>query len=562
MTIVADLFATLGLRVNESQFAAGSRRLQDMATATGNQVGGIGRIAGGLVGRFAPLIGGLFAANELKKGVQETINWDKSMTDLSISSDGVVTNLAEVTDEILKVSDETGVAKEGLLGGAQAFITLTGDAKTARESLLTFGKVAKASGADMSDVTGTAAAMSQALGIGADDMEKAFSILIAGGKAGSVELKDLSKVLAQIAPLTSEFEGGKGLSGLASTGAALQLIARGTGGNANMAVTRLQALTTALTSKATQFEKDANVKIFEKDLATGLKQRRNLMDLVNEISKSDLAKDPSKLIKSLGSIEAYNAYVQLVQTNGEWKDMADSTMKANDVAEDYAKRQASRSERISSGLNRLKNFSFGVFNDITDHAFTMFDALQNGSFFKDWPTSWMGMLGTIDVSFTKAINSWTNKFDNFSEGVLGFLGGLGEDAADSVSGAIDYIDYELDQNRSDLREEGKIRGLSGPALDQFVGQGVQNHVYGNPEQARADVEWRRNYNQGKSPGGAMGDAFRVMRMYGQVNAPVSVVVNGANATADEIAEKVRIMTEEQWDMRMREADEAIEATGG
>lgn len=551
MTIVADLFATLGLQVNESQFAAGSRRMKEMAATTDTAMTGLGRVAGGLVSRFAPLAAGLFGVNEIRKGIQDSLKWDESLTDLSISSGGVVTDLGNVTKEILQISNTTGVAKEQLLSGAQAFVTLTGDAKTARDSLLTFGRVSKAARADMSDVTGTAAAMSQSFEIAAPEMEKAFSILIAGGKAGSVELRDMAKVLAQIAPLTSEFKGGKGLEGLSSTGAALQLIARGTGGNANMAVTRLQALTTALTSKATQFEKDAKVKIFEKDLETGVKQRRNLMDIVNELSKSDLAKDPSKLIKSLGSIEAYNAYTQLVLTNGEWKDMAESTMKANDVAEDYAKRQASNSARLSNVFNQMKNFGFSAMNSLTTKVFATWDALMNGSFFKDWPTTWAGLWKAIGGGIDGAIDSWTDKFDGFSETILGSLGGVGEGIADAIGGAIDDADYNWSLNRRLLREEGQVRGLSGRALDQFVGQGVQNQVHGNPEAAKADVAWRQKYN----------DRNSVERgMYALKNTPnLTVTVNATSqASPEEIAQMVKDASYEAWNDQMRETDEGLE----
>src|SRR5690606_10300258 len=105
---------------------------------------------------------------------------------------GALGNMDRFRERLLAVSSETGVAKEALVEGASSFLALTGDADTTRKSLELFAKVAKASGASMGDISASAAAMNQNLGITGDQFERAFSILIAGGKAGAIELKDVA----------------------------------------------------------------------------------------------------------------------------------------------------------------------------------------------------------------------------------------------------------------------------------------------------------------------------------------------------------------------------------
>jgi TP901 family phage tail tape measure protein len=347
---IAELFAKLGLKPDKRSFDVGSKMLE------------------GIKGQLA----GIAALSSAITFTKTSLDFSKSLTDLDIASQGAMGSVEEVRKQILAVSDETGIAKEELLSGASAFVALTGDGKAAAASLDTFARVTKATGAEMADVTRAASAMKQNLGIDSKDFERAFSILIQGGKQGAVELKDMAGQLAILAPLANQFAGGGGIEGLAKLGAGFQLAMQGFG-TASQAATGMEALMGSIVSNAKRFEK-SGVKVFTKDAQTGRKVLREFDAIINEIGKSKLVNDPTALTAAFGSKEAYAAFLQLTKVDGAWEDLIQKTLKADDVAQDYAKRQASDSAKILKAWNRFSNTMERVFGVVvkglawmTDH---------------------------------------------------------------------------------------------------------------------------------------------------------------------------------------------------
>ncbi len=350
---VADLFALLGLKPDTASWRLGDKLID--------------RTKSGLVSlkdAASEALGNAFSniASAIKSGVDESLKFQTSVARLNIASKGA---LGDIEGQMLDVSDATGVAREEIQSGAAQYVSLTGDVDGASKSIETFSKVSQASGAEMNDVAGAAAAMGGNMEIASEDFEEGFSILIAGGKAGAVELKDMSKELAKAAPLAAQFAGGKGLGGLRKLGAAFQLVRRGTG-TAAETTTRLVALQGALIGNSAKLEKVKGVKVFNVDAKTGVKTLREFDAIVADIAKSDLVKDPAKLQKALGSKEALLAFLQLQKVDEEWVKLADSTIGAKDVAEDYATFMASTPAVIGKAWNKVRNAIFKVVSVVLD----------------------------------------------------------------------------------------------------------------------------------------------------------------------------------------------------
>ncbi len=309
-----------------------------------SQISGLASVLGlGVTGGLAAGFGFAF---------KNALDFEKSLTDIDIASKGAMGKLDDVRQQMLATSKSTGVAKEDLLSAASSFVALTGDGKAASQMLELFGQVNKATGASMEDISASAAAMSQNLGISTKDMEKGFSIMIAGGKAGAIEMKDMAGLLAGLSAQSKSFAGGTGLGGTASISAALQ-IARQDFGSASEASTGLESLMGAIVNNAKKLEK-AGIKVFNKDAKTGVKTLRGFDEIVNAIGESKLAKDPTLLFDALGRKEAIRAFGALTKTKGAWDALAKSTLKADDVAKDYARRQQSTAEKVSRAWNDLK----------------------------------------------------------------------------------------------------------------------------------------------------------------------------------------------------------------
>lgn len=344
---VADLFALLGLKPDTASFRAGDRLLTGMAGKV-KKLGDSAKIALG--------VGLANAASEIQQSFTSALDLDSQFSRLEIASSGA---LSGFQDEVVEASNKHGILQEDLIEGTAQFVSLTGDTESAAAAMDTFGKVNVATGATMQDVAGASAAMSTSMGITADQFEKGFDILAAGGKAGAVEIKDLAKELAKAAPLSAQFAGGKGLGGLAKLGAAFQLVRRGTGSAAET-TTQLVALQGAVINKATALEKVKGVKVFNVDAKTGAKTLREFDAIIADIANSELAKDPAKLTKALGSKEAFLAFLQLRDVKGEWQALADETRNAEVISADYATRQASNSAKVRRAWNRMRNAILAV----------------------------------------------------------------------------------------------------------------------------------------------------------------------------------------------------------
>ncbi len=328
---VADLFAELDIRPDKRSVKAADK------------------VLGGIKSQLL----GIASAAAVAFGVRDALNFSRSMRRLETAAGGAMGTTKQLEDRILAVSDATGVAKEEVAAGAAAFVSLTGDADAAKSSMELFAKVQVATGGSMEDISKTAAALQQNLKIKPENFEKAFSILIAGGKAGAIELKDAAGVLSSLTPLMEQFEGGAGIEGLAELGASLQLSRQGFG-SAKETATGLKALFGSFKQNAKKFEA-VGIKIFDKDPKTGQKTLRNFSDIISEIGESKLALDPTLLTRAFGSKEAEAAFTQLTKNKGALEDLTQATLEANDVNEDYIETQANGAFKVAKAWNKLKN---------------------------------------------------------------------------------------------------------------------------------------------------------------------------------------------------------------
>jgi TP901 family phage tail tape measure protein len=340
----------LGKSLPKGLKGAGGAMLGGMKGLAGMGGGGIGGMLGGL--KTAVGLGGVgglavMAGNEAAK----TMRFEQAITRLRISSAGAITDLDGFRKSVFDVSNATGVAREDVLAGATAYVTLTGDAKTAAGSMGLFAKIAKGTGAEMGDVAAMLAALQQNLKIDPKDFEQAASIMIRGGKMGAIELKDMAELMASLAPRMAMFKGGTGVQGLADLGAALQLTRQGFGSAAE-AATGLESLLGSIVQHAKKLEK-AGVKVF--DVKDGVKTLRNLGDIVQAIGQSKLMRDPTALQDALGRKEASQALRMLLKVPGAMDEISASTLKAKDVSEDFFAYHNSTAGRLESLFNTIQN---------------------------------------------------------------------------------------------------------------------------------------------------------------------------------------------------------------
>jgi TP901 family phage tail tape measure protein len=305
----------------------------------------IGGAAAGAIG-----FGFGFAAAGISNAVDDARAYEVQMARLAVAQGKSSEQMAGFREAVQRSSKETGIARSDLLAGVQAYQALTGDTEGGTRAMATFARVAQATGSSMSDVAGTAAALSQNLKIDPADFEAAFDVLNVQGKAGAIELKDLAAQMASLTPQFSKFAGGTGIAGMQKMGAAAQIIRRNFGGTAE-AATGMRALMTQVVKNASKLEK-AGVKVFWKD-AQGKKHLKEFDAIVEDIGKSKLMADPVKLTKALGSAEALRALQALTDNFGEFQSMVAETGSGS-IAKDLENFLESPAGKMEQAMNKMK----------------------------------------------------------------------------------------------------------------------------------------------------------------------------------------------------------------
>lgn len=344
-----------------------------LAGAKGKFGAGIG-MGGGLGG-----LGGLAAGVVGTQVLRDEFGFQKNLTALGVASNGSMGPTDKVRKSVIDASNDTAVAKDQILEGASAFVALTGDGKTAAAAMRTFGRVAKATGSDVQDIAGTAAAMQQQLGIGPQQFEKAFSVLIAGGKAGSIEMKDMAQFSAELASQFKTFQGGTGVRGLADMSAAFQIAAQNFGGKAPETATGMKALFSAFTTPRTlKALKQMHVEIFKvgKD---GKAQLKSFPEIFEAMAKTDIIKDPRLLTKVFESSEARRAASAILGNVDAFKKLSAEIMRANDVNKDFATVMESQAGRMESAWNRVKNAAADAANTALNMGLGLGEGLGTGA---------------------------------------------------------------------------------------------------------------------------------------------------------------------------------------
>lgn len=361
---IADLFALLDIKIKpgaEKKVDAilGGTKKKSKLLFQGIEAD-VKKLLKGIPGllRKGLKIGAATGVSVFAIGAKDALAFNKQLTRLNMNSKGAVGPIDKVRRSVLNMSRETGVAKEELLAAAAGFTAVTGKGEDAIQVMDVLAKVQRGTGAEMSDLSAVAGALVNTIDVDPAQMEEAFSILIKGGKAGSVELSDLSAIMAELAPQIRDFgEGGTtGVAAVEELGAALQVVGKGAGSPAQ-AATQLQALLGSFSQKRTfKALGKRGIKVFDEKTINGkkVKQLRAFDDIIEQIANSEIAQDPTLIAEAFGRKEAQKALKSLIRVPGFWRKIRDETKGANDVTEDYEAFNESAAAKAEIAWNSAK----------------------------------------------------------------------------------------------------------------------------------------------------------------------------------------------------------------
>ncbi|HEV7251436.1 MAG TPA: phage tail tape measure protein [Shinella sp.] len=196
--------------------------------------------------------------------------------------------------KLQQIAHHTALSFEDVANGLDTLVASGRSLDDSMAFLPAVAMTAQASGAAIADIALSADALAGSMKINAGEMQKAFDILVAGGKAGKFELKDMSQYLPSLLPAFSAL-GYQGTEGLQKVVAMLQVM-RNQAGSSSEAATYLSNVLNKMYSADTA-KKFKNFGInLPKALDKAKKEGKDLfevfLDLTSLATKGDLSKLP------------------------------------------------------------------------------------------------------------------------------------------------------------------------------------------------------------------------------------------------------------------------------
>ena len=342
-----------------------SRRVSQRMGAAGDGGGGVG---GAVVPLTPGIIGPLAAAYGAKKAVTEYASAERALTRIGITADATDKEMAGLGTTAHRIAQEVAMPYGNVVKGLDVLVAQGRNARDALEFLPAVARTASATGSEVDDIAKSADSVSTNFKIAGREMQAAFDIMAAGGKAGQFELKDMSRYLPSLGPAAAAvgFSGQKGLTDLV---AMLQVMRKGSGTSEEAAGSMNNILQKMASEETTKRFKKMGVDL-EAAFAKGKKEGRNLVEVFEEMTAKALKGDLSKLPNLINDMEFARGVRALMTYRGEWQKLAGTIQQTapGSVLQDLAKVTGdaqSKLDRIGNTLTRTWQNLGRVIHDVT-----------------------------------------------------------------------------------------------------------------------------------------------------------------------------------------------------
>jgi TP901 family phage tail tape measure protein len=302
---------------------------------------------GQLAGRAA--MGGLDWMIDQGKAVFE---FEDRLTEFGVATRKSGAGLREIAAAARATSTSIGTDATEVLAAAKAYTDLAGAENFTIGKMNTLSRAARASAADTTDLAGMMYQLTRSMKVTDDQMEDTMGGLINQAKDGAIEAKQMAREFSAMLPLFARFKGATGREGALQVGAMFQVV-RDNFNSADEAGTGLVRVLAGLRTYGSRFEKHG-VRIWDID-ENGVKKARNFSDIFEDLSKSDLIKDPEKLKKAFGRTEGWRAMELLLENVPRLRELEESGRRNGVIMEDLGTVTTSTGGRIKIAVEKIKN---------------------------------------------------------------------------------------------------------------------------------------------------------------------------------------------------------------
>ncbi|OOO15656.1 phage tail tape measure protein [Agrobacterium pusense] len=261
-----------------------------------------------------------YGAYEVGRAIAGTVKdfaaLERQMSRIGLTADASADATKAAFEQAQKLAKDFGY--DSVQPAIEGLDTLVASGESLEEALAFLPAVlatAQASGAAVTDIANTAQKASSALGIQSKDLQKAFDIMVTGGKAGQFELKDMA---ANIPTLANSFAnlGYKGEDGLKRLIAILQTLREDTG-SSSQAATQAQNIFSKMFSQETEKNfKGFGVNI-RAEIAKAQKAGEGAIEAYVRISRRVMKENPTAKLVDLFADQEFQLGMQSLMTSGE-----------------------------------------------------------------------------------------------------------------------------------------------------------------------------------------------------------------------------------------------------
>lgn len=252
---------------------------------------------------------------------------EQAVTELGITAGKTAAEMAPDIEMLRAEAPKLGSTVKDVVTVAQAFAAAGIDYNTALGSSLATTRAAKASYTDLDAAAQVGIVTVQNLGVTVGEMGKAFDIMIAGGKLGKAEFKELSGTMPQLAASGAK-AGFKGTAGVRDLVAALEVVRESTPTTAEAGI-HLKDLLEKMTDPVTQryYKKYAKVDL-EKEFSDADSKGQPRLDRFLDVTQNYTKGNPFRLAELMHeqqSRDALNALSTKRDKFNEYRKTIDDT---------------------------------------------------------------------------------------------------------------------------------------------------------------------------------------------------------------------------------------------
>lgn len=310
MSIVDELIAVLGFKLegqdNLKKFNKGMDDAEVSAKRSADRLKKLG-VAAGAAATGAIALG--------VSGFKNFAAFERQMTRIGVTAGASIAETADASEALQRMAKDFALPIDQAVTGLDTLVSSGQSLDQAMAFMPSVLSTAQAAGAATEDIANTALKTSSALGIETSKLQHAFDIMVAGGKAGQFELKDMAMYIPDLANSFAQM-GYKGEDGLKRLIAILQTLREDTG-SASAAATNAQNVFFKMFSQETEKNFSGFGVNIREEMAKAQKAGEDAIGAYVRLTQEVLTKNPTAKLSDLFADQQFQLGMQSLLTSGD-----------------------------------------------------------------------------------------------------------------------------------------------------------------------------------------------------------------------------------------------------